>query len=72
MRPGGKLYAQLPNAAKLYERQIAKGLTRHRVQVERARHLLLQLWGGRRRPAPYASWTGGAQHLTQRCAADAR
>lgn len=54
VRPSAKLYAALPNAAKLYERQIAKGLTGTGVQVERARHLLLQLWGGRvdLRPTP--------------------
>jgi site-specific DNA recombinase len=41
-----RLYAALPNAAHLYERQIARGLTGKSEHVTKARALLKELFGG--------------------------
>lgn len=45
-RPSAKIYAALPQAAKLYERQIARGLGGNLEQSGKARALLRDLFGG--------------------------
>jgi hypothetical protein len=46
LRPSAKIYAALPSAAKLYERQIEKGLDGNPEEAARGRQILRELCGG--------------------------